>query len=138
MSEQALDLRRSMRILRRHKFVVGIATVLGISGGVALAVVTPPTFTSRALVVLPTTAAKYIATQVVIGGSDPVLGKAASELDPPTTLQGLQSRIQVKSLAPTIISISAQGKSAAQAEQAANVVATSYVDYLGSAKNPGL
>jgi capsular polysaccharide biosynthesis protein len=138
MSEQALDLRRSMRILGRHKFVVGIAILLGLSGGVALAMTTPPRFTSSALVVLPTTAARYIATQVVIGGSDPVLGKAASQLDSPTSLQALQNRIQVRSLAPTIISISAQGTSAAEAEETANVVATSYVDYLSSAKNPGL
>ena len=112
MSEQALDLRRSMQIVRRHKIVVGIATVLGLGAGVAFVMLSPPTLTSSALVELPTSAAKYITTQVVIAGSDPVLTGAARQLDPPTSLQALQSSVRAKSLSPTIISISAQGKSA--------------------------
>ena len=56
MSEQALDLRRSMQIVRRHKIVVGIAALLGLAGGVALVALSPSTLTSSAEVVLPTTA----------------------------------------------------------------------------------
>ena len=138
MSEQALDLRRSVRIVRRHKIVVSIATVLGLSAGVAFVVLSPPVLTSSALVVLPTSAARYITTEVVVAGSDPVLTGAIPHLDQATSLQALQGRVQARSLSPTIISISAQGKTAAQAENTANAVANSYVDYLSSTKNPGL
>jgi capsular polysaccharide biosynthesis protein len=138
MSEQALDLRRSAQIVRRHKISVSIATLLGISAGVAYVVLTPPVLASSALVVLPTSAARYISTQVVVAGSDPVLTGAIRRLGQATSLQALQGRVQARSLSPTIISISAQGKTAAQAEGTANAVANSYVDYLSSATNPGL
>ena len=53
MSEKALDLRRSMQIVRRHKFLVGFVVVLGIAAGAAYAVLKPPQCsTSTALVVL--------------------------------------------------------------------------------------
>jgi capsular polysaccharide biosynthesis protein len=138
MSEQALDLRRSVQIIRRHKIVVSITTVLGLSAGVAFVVLSPPVLTSSALVVLPTSAARYITTQVVIASSDPVLTGAMRQMDQPTSLPALQSSVQAKSLSPTIISISASGKTATQAEDTANSVANSYVNYLSSAKNPGL
>ena len=66
MSEQALDLRRSVRIVRRHKFTVGIAAALGLVAGVAFTVLRPPMLTSQAQVVLPPAAARYIGTQAVI------------------------------------------------------------------------
>jgi len=137
MSEQALDLRRSMQIVRRHKIAVSTATLLGLAGGVAFATLSPQTLASSALVALPNSAARYVTTQVVIAGSDPVLTGAIPKLDQPTSLQALQSRVQVGHLSPTIISISAQGKTATEAEDTANAVANSYVDYLSSAKNPG-
>jgi capsular polysaccharide biosynthesis protein len=127
-----------MRIVRRHKIVVAIAAALGLSAGIAFNLLRPPMLTSNALVVLPTSAARYITTQVVIAGSDPVLAGAMRQLHAATSLQALHSQIQVKSLSPTIISISAQGKTAARAEKTANAVANSYVNYLSSAKNPSL
>jgi capsular polysaccharide biosynthesis protein len=137
VSEEALDLRRSVQIVRRHKIVVGIVTLLGLLAGIAYVVVSPPTFASSALVALPAST-RNITTEVVIAGSDPVLTGAMRHLDPPTSLQTLQNRIQVKSLSPGIVSISAQGKTAAEAEHTANAVAGSFVHYLSSAKNPGL
>ena len=54
MSEQALDLRRSAQIVRRHKRLMGLLVVLGILvGGAAYIVFTPPMLTSTALVALP-------------------------------------------------------------------------------------
>ena len=53
MSQQALDLRRSMQIVRRYKVLVGVVVVLGILAGGAYAVLKPPMLTSTALVVLP-------------------------------------------------------------------------------------
>jgi capsular polysaccharide biosynthesis protein len=138
MSEQALDLRRSMQIVRRHKAVISIAAALGLAAGVGLVMLNPPTLESNALVELPTSAARLIATQVVIADSDRVLNGAVRELGQHASLQALQSTVQARSLSPTIISISAQGKSVTQAVGTANAVANSYVHWLSSTKNPGL
>ena len=53
MSQQALDLRRSIQIVRRHKLLVGITAALGLLAGGAYAVLNPPMVTSTALVLLP-------------------------------------------------------------------------------------
>ena len=42
MSQQALDLRGSIQILRRHKKIFGAITLLGLLIGVAYALITPP------------------------------------------------------------------------------------------------
>jgi capsular polysaccharide biosynthesis protein len=137
MSQQALDLRRSMKIIRRHRRVVGIAALLGLLAGGALAVLYPPRLTAQALVVLPQSASRTIGTQVVIAGSNPVLAKALPAIQPPMSMTTLRSRIQVKSLTSNIISISGQGTTAAEAEATTNTVARSYIDYLGSANALG-
>ena len=51
--------------------------------------------------------------------------------------QTLRTTIQVKSLTSNILSISAQGKTAAQAERTADAVANSYVAYVNSPSRPG-
>ena len=62
-----------------------------------------------------------------------MLTGAMRQLHPPVSLHDrCDSRVQVKSLTPRIISISAQGKTAAQAESIANAVANSYVAYISS------
>jgi capsular polysaccharide biosynthesis protein len=129
MSEQALDLRRSMKIVRRHKILVGGFVALGILAGAGYAVVKPPMVTSEALVGLPP-ATKDISTQVVIAGSNPVLSVAERTIHPAVPLVTLRDRIQVKSLTPNILQVSAQGKTATEAEGAANAVANSYVAYV--------
>ena len=53
MSQEALDLRRSIQIVRRHKLLVGIMVALGLLAGGAYAVLNPPMVTSTALVLLP-------------------------------------------------------------------------------------
>ncbi len=75
MSEQALDLSRSVQIVRRHKIIVGVLAVLGLLAGAGYTVLNPPMLASNALVALrpPLTTS---ATQVVIASSDPVLSRA--------------------------------------------------------------
>jgi capsular polysaccharide biosynthesis protein len=156
MSEQAMDLRRSVRIMRRHKFLIGAVAVLGLLVGAAYSVLHPPTLTSTALVVLPQAAQNaqngqsgqsgqngqqsgtsgpdsYMATQIVIASSDPVLSGALASLRPAPSLQALHSEVQVTSPTPDILSVSAEGTSAAQAEARANAVSASYVAYITSA-----
>ncbi len=144
MSEQPLDLRRSAQIVWRHKIVVGICAVLGILVGIGVTLYRPPMSTSEALVDVflpPTeqgaaiqngsaTVNPALATQIVIAESNPVLHDAMSAVHPSVSLQTLQHRVQVTSLATSdILSIMAQGTTAAQAEATANAVASSYVAY---------
>jgi capsular polysaccharide biosynthesis protein len=135
MSQQALDLRRSSQIVRRHKVLVAVVAFLGILGGCGYAVLNPPKLTSTALVVLPQSAPS-MATQVVIAESDPVLTKALPRISPALSLQQLRGDIHVNSLTNYVISFAAKGKTAAAAETIADAVAGSYIDYVGSVNGP--
>ena len=149
MSQQALDLRRSVQIVRRHKVLVGVMVALGLLAGGAYAALNPPMLTSTALVLLPQSAQAaqgaaadrqrrtdpYTATQEVIAGSNQVLSAALPDVRPAMSLAELRSEVQVGSLTPYIISISAKGKVAADAEATANAVANSYICYISSASN---
>ena len=53
MSQQTLDLRRSIHIVRRHKVLVGVLVVIGILVGCAYSVIFPAKLTATAYVVLP-------------------------------------------------------------------------------------
>lgn len=151
MSQQALDLRRSLRLILRRKVVFGLSVVLGLLGGAAWVVLRPPVLASQALVAVQVPSAQAgaalggaagvpgsaLATQVVIAGSDPVLGSALSSVHPTVSLQTLRGQVQAKGLTNNILSISARGKTAAQAESMANAVANSYVAYVSSGQIPG-
>jgi capsular polysaccharide biosynthesis protein len=142
LSQQALNLRKSLRIVQRHLKLFGAFVVLGLIIGVAYAVMEPPVLESTALVVLPQLASQadaqaasgvesdLIATQAVIAGSDPVLSAALSHVSPAMSLQSLRDKIQVSSLTGSVISISASGSTPAQAEATANAVANSYIAYV--------
>jgi len=137
MSEPALDMRRSLRIVRRHKRLVIVAAALGLLAGAAYTMVKPPLLASQVQVMLPTGAGKYIGTQVVIAGSDPVLSAAGQGLSPPQSVEALRKRVQAKSLTQNIIEISAEGATAAQAGSTASAVAHSYIDYINTVVTPG-
>ena len=137
MSDETLDLRRSLQLVWRYKLGVAILIVLGIALGAAYTVRHPPLLTSNALVLL-SSSIHDTGTQVVIADSDPVLAGALHSAGPGMSLDTLQSRIQVKSLTSNVISISAMGQTAAQAEDTANAVASSYIHYLSSGGTPGL
>lgn len=132
MSEQALDLRRSWQIVRRHKIVVSVFTALGLLAGIAYATLRPAMLTSNALVELAPSESREVPTQVVIAGSNPVLLSALPKIKPTVPLSTLQSEVHVKSLTPNIISIGAEAKTAAQAEDIANAVARSYLSYVSA------
>jgi capsular polysaccharide biosynthesis protein len=153
MSQQVLDLRRSVQIVRRRKGLVAIVVALGLLAGGAYAAVYPPMLTSTALVVLPlavqnaqaggtpaqttsTTESQYMATQVVIAHSDAVLSAALPNVRPATSLDKLRGEVQVGSPTSYIISISATSKVEADAEANANTVANSYITYINSPDSP--
>lgn len=153
MSQQAIDLRTSMRIVRRHRRLFGAIVALGFLIGAGYTVLKPPMLTGTALVVLPqapaqsgtgtssgttggTDTASDLSTQAVIASSNPVLLGALPHISPPMSLQALQNAINVKSLTGSILSISGSGKTPAQAEATANAVANSYISYVGAANSP--
>jgi capsular polysaccharide biosynthesis protein len=134
MSGQALDLRRSARIVRRYRGLVGILAVLGLLAGVGYALLNPPLLTSSALVVLPASN-KTISTYVVIATSDPVLSAALPQAGHGLALATLRPSITVKSLTGNVLTISGQGATAAQARAATNAVARSFISYIGSGQS---
>jgi capsular polysaccharide biosynthesis protein len=152
MSQQALDLRKSAQIIRRHRFLVGICLALGILAGGAYAVLDPPLITSSAEVLLSQSGAQaqngaqaasngapdpYTATQEVIAKSTPVLTAALPDVRPVMSVNELRHDVQVGILTPYVISISASAKLGADATATANAVAQSYIHYVGSVGSPG-
>jgi uncharacterized protein involved in exopolysaccharide biosynthesis len=119
---------------RRHKILVGVFVLLGLLAGAGYAVLQPPMLTSSALVVLPSSV-HDMSTRAVIVGSDPVLVSALRSIHPAVPLPTLRHRTQAKSVAADILSVTAQGKTAAEAEGAANAVADSYVAYVSNRKS---
>ncbi|HZI76383.1 MAG TPA: Wzz/FepE/Etk N-terminal domain-containing protein [Gemmatimonadales bacterium] len=121
---------------RRRWAAIGAVAVLGLLAGAGYAAVSPPVLTSNALVVLPASI-HDTATQVVIAGSNPVLTAALRSVHPAVSLRTMRNSVEVKSLSPSVLSISAQGKTAAQAEGTANAVANTYVAYVTSPRTAG-
>jgi capsular polysaccharide biosynthesis protein len=136
MSQQALDLRQSLQVAWRHRILVGVVAALGFLAGICFTLLNPPMFMSQALVLL-SPATHDTRTQIVIASSDPVLENALRRVGAGASLQTLRTHIRADSLAYNIISVSAQGTTADQAEGTANAVASSYVDYLRSGAIPG-
>ncbi len=135
MSQQALDLRRSIQAVRRHKILVGIIVALGLLIGGAFATLNPPMLTSSTLIVLPRSVPS-MATQVVVANSNPVLSAALTRISPTLSLQTLRSEVQVRSLTSYVISVTAMSRNGTQAQAMANAVAQSYIADVSSAKSP--
>jgi len=119
-----------MGILRRHVLVVTGVGLLGLAAGVGFTVLKPPLVTGNALVQLSTSSSSLMATQELIADSYVVLTGALPNVDPPTQLVDLRNRVRVKGLTASLMSISADGKTAVEADRTANAVAESYVSYV--------
>jgi len=135
MSQSAPDLRSSRQVFRRYGILVGAAVAASLFAGVVTAAFSPAMVTSTALVALPATTLTPAAA-VPIADSEPVLAGALPRLSPGTSLATVRGEVQVRSLKPNVLSVSAQAGTAAQAEATANAVAESYIGYAGSAGNP--
>ena len=135
MSQQVLDLRRSVQVVRRHRILVGIVIAVGLLIGGAYATLNPPMLTSTALVVLPRSVPS-MATQVVVAQSDPVLSAARGRISPAVSIETLRDEVQVRSLTSYVIAVTARSRSGAQAQAIANAVAQSYIADVSSARSP--
>ena len=147
MSKPASDLRRSPRVIRRYGILIGVTVAAGLLAGAAAAAVSPVMVTSTALVVLPQAGQNaaviargdpgpFTATQEMAAGSNQVLSRALPDARPAMSLTALRRDIRIGSPAPQIISVTAKGLTAGDAEATANAVARSYVRYVGSASSP--
>ena len=152
MSQQDLDMRSSMQMVRRRKKLFGGVAALGLLIGAAYAFLTAPAVSSTALVVVsgfppPLTnsantvgdagAQTSLATQIVIANSSPVLAAALPKVSPPANSpEALGNRISVAAVdGSDVLSITATGKTAEQAENTANAVANSYIAYVTGSTN---
>jgi capsular polysaccharide biosynthesis protein len=151
MSQETLDLRRSIRIIRRHKLLMGVMVTLGALGGGAYAALKPPMVTSTALVLLSQSgqaaqagaqaaanggANPWTTTQMVVARSNPVLTGALPHVSPAMSIDQLRSEVQIGSQTSYIISVSVTAKKGADSAADANAVADSYIAYIGSPHNP--
>jgi hypothetical protein len=133
MSHQPLDLRGSAQIVRQRKSIVAIIFAIGLVLGAGIGAIAPPLQSAKAIVLLP--GAPSMATQVLIATSNPVLESALQDISPQPSLTTLRHELQAQSLSGSIVSITANASTGAQAERVANAVANSYVAYVGS---PGM
>lgn len=148
MSQQEMTLRKSVRIARRHKVLVGIMVVLGLLIGAAYVLLAPPMLTGEALVVVPmpiptgsnvttgTGLPQATTTNTVVASSAPVLSAAQRQISPSMTLSELASQVKVTAPTETVIAIDGHSKNAAQAVAMANAVANSFIAYVTSASSP--
>ena len=153
MSQETLDLRRFIRIVRRHKLLMGVAVAVGCLACGAYAVLKPSMVTSTALVLLSPSgqAAQsaiavagnggpdpYTQTQEVIAKSTPVLQGALHDVRPATmSIDELRDNVTTGSQTAFIISVSVKARHAADAVANANAVARSYIAHIGSRGNAG-
>ena len=115
MTEQPLDLRRSLRIVRRHWITVCLIAVLGGLCGAGYTLYRPPLLSSSALVEV-SASSSGTETQAVIAGTDQdVLAGALSSLGPGMSMLELRKVIKVATLAPGILSITGEARTADQA-----------------------
>jgi hypothetical protein len=133
VSEQSMNSRRALQVARRYRVLIGIVAAVGFLGGAGYAIMTPPQFTSRSLVVVPP---GNISTQVLIASSQPVISGAARTLGHGVSAQQLSQEISVQSATNNVLEITASGSSAEQAENSANAVAAEFVEYVDSSSSP--
>ena len=148
MRQETLGLSRFLQLVRRAWTAVGEVAVVSLVAGIVFAAVHPPTLTSTAAVLLapPPPSAQaatgngapdpYTATQAIIADSNQVLSAALPYVRPAMSLAELRGDVQIRSVTSRVITVSAKGRVAADAEATANAVARSYIVYVDSAGSP--
>jgi capsular polysaccharide biosynthesis protein len=152
IEEEARMRQETLGVSRFLQFVlmgiVGEVAMMGLLAGIVFAALHPPMLTSTAAVLLPeppqsTQAATsngapgpYMATQAVIAESNPVLSAALPHARPAMSLAELRGDVQIRSVTNLVITVSAKGRVAADAEATANAVARSYVVYVSAPDSP--
>lgn len=144
MSEQVLDVKGSVRLVRRRWRTVAVLALAGAAAGAGYEVAHPPGYQATALVLLPASQGgsssgtssssaptkNDITTDARIAVSAAVLGPAGRRADPSASLASLQHRVATSAAATGVLDITAGGSTAAQAEGLANAVAAELVRFV--------
>jgi capsular polysaccharide biosynthesis protein len=138
MSEQVVDLGSTWAVLRRRRWVLLVAAVVGGLAGLGLLYLYPTAHSSTSVVLLPGAAQPgsgrtggYEAdTQVEIAKSAEILSRASQQFRPELTEEEVADRVSVEAPASAVLRITATGPTAVQAEDLAFAVSKSLVDYL--------
>jgi hypothetical protein len=137
MSEQALDLRTVVGVLRRHRLLLAGTTLLGFVAGMGYAVAEPPLYSSTSLVLLPQQDSQQTPadpqTQARVAGSAAVLGPAGKLLQPRLSAARMAERITVSAPSSTVLEFHATDASESRVTQLAQAAADAEVGYIKDA-----
>ena len=138
MSEQVLDVREALRLVRQQRWMVAACVLIGALVPAAVIFWRPPSYSAVALVLVPDTGASSSqssstsanVTDSEIAGSSTILGRLG--VTPPISLQTAKQRVAVEPVATNLVQITATGTTPSTAEQLANHVANHLVTFLSS------
>lgn len=141
MTQQILDVRGSLRLLRRFWRTVALFVLAGLVAVAAYEYERPPEFQATSLVLLPEAAAlsngstqtptgNDITTDARIAISAAVLVPAGRKVDPSWSLSSLEHRVSTSASATGVLAITASAPTSAQAEALANAVASQLVNFV--------
>jgi len=135
LSDHVTDLRWTVAALRRRRRVLVTAALVGLAGGIAYVLFSPPPLTSTTLVLLPTPAlaessSSDVDTQVRIALSNSVLDRAGQAVNPALSPRSVEKKIKVTAPTNQLIQVDATSTNAAQAQALSEAVADSYVGYV--------
>ncbi|HEY6309892.1 MAG TPA: hypothetical protein VIY52_03680 [Streptosporangiaceae bacterium] len=133
MSQSAPDRCRSLRGGRRYAILIGVAVLAGLIAGPAAAAFSPATATSTALVVLQVSGGCHRSTAAIQDSASPVVSVV---LSPSASGFISHGQVQLESVTPSLVSVSATAGTAAQAEAAANAAADNYIASVDPAGSP--
>ena len=139
MTEQVLDLRRSLRALRRRWRLLILFLAAGVLSGLLFSMVLGPKFVAGTAVLLPPVRLdaegnplRDIDTESHVASSAEILDRAAGALTPPVDAEELRRRVDVQPLSVDILEVRAEAGSPGEAELLAQSVAREYVDYTNA------
>lgn len=143
MTEQVLDVKGSLRLLRRFWKTVGIFALVGLLVAAGYELSRGQTYEATALVLLPGSSSASsgssqaptsndLTTDARIATSAAVLSPAGHQVDPSLSLPQLQARVSTTESATGVLGIVASGPTARQAEALANAVAHHLVSFVTS------
>jgi len=142
MEEQPLDLKASFKAVRRHRLLVALLVVVGLSIGVAYVERTPPLPEARALVLLPPSAltgnpgaSPYTQTQEIIATSARVLSTAGTSVFPPIDAASLARDVSVTAPSQDVLQIAVRASTIGDAKRLADAVATNYIAFVDGTAN---
>jgi capsular polysaccharide biosynthesis protein len=148
LAEPTLDVKVSLRLVRRLWPWVAATCLVGAAAGAAYQLVLIPRYHASSLVLLPTatgtaagtttTGHATITTDARIADSAAVVGPAGRRIGSTLSLKQLQARVTAAPTASGVLRITASGPSAVGATRLANAVAAELVAFVttsGSAAN---